>query len=396
MSRELRCPLCCQTFLCDSEAECEAHIASCGAFRAEYGDGTPRSGLVSGFNEATHSASKPPPASVSSVESACDAFASLLLPIVPIMQKEGKDLDEAIQLIATLATALVEVPSGEDGEAAEFGPEEMWAVCFGPYLAHDRRGPALQAAIPPVVEAVRLASGEALKAGSRVPIVELLTQRLRVHSSPKDELPPGLRVRLYGLAARPELNATYGKILSWDIAKGRYAVELAGGSSKAAERLLLRPANLQPEAGSTSAEAGSTSAEGLTPPLDASEAYAGPAVPPSECPLPPPTDGGPVATTIRRKLAAAFEPADHLEVLNESSQHNVPRGSETHFKVVIVSPAFHDVPLLERHRRVNATLADELSGGVHALSIVAKTPEQWAKANGVVHPSPPCLGGSKR
>jgi BolA-like protein 1 len=409
-TRELRCPLCCQAFLCNSEAECEAHIANCGAFRAEFGDGTPRSGLVSGFKEATSSASTPPPVAVSSLESACNAFTSMLLPIVPIVQKEGKQLDEAIDLIATLASALVEAPSGEDGEAAEFGPEEMWAVCFGPYLAGDRRGPALQAAVTPAVEAVRHASGEAAKAGDRTPIAELLARSLRAQTSPKDKLAPGLRVRLHGLTARPELNGAYGTLISWETGKGRYAVEVSGGdASKAAERLLLKPTNLE-AAGSGSGTPSTTSAEGLAPlpgvkdadvpPVDLmpppAEVVGGcPAEAVSGCPALPP-EYGPVASSIHRKLLAALDPVAHLEVRNESSQHNVPRGSETHFKVVIVSPAFADVALLERHRRVNDALAEELSGGVHALSIVAKTPEQWVKAGGVVNPSPPCLGGSKR
>lgn len=39
--------------------------------------------------------------------------------------------------------------------------------------------------------------------------------------------------------------------------------------------------------------------------------------------------------TIELKLAEAFRPL-HLEVVNESGNHNVPAGSETHFKVVVV------------------------------------------------------------
>ena len=48
---------------------------------------------------------------------------------------------------------------------------------------------------------------------------------------------------------------------------------------------------------------------------------------------------------------------------------SVPSGSETHFKVVVVSEAFASMPLLERHRAVNEQLAAELAGysHVHAL-----------------------------
>ena len=101
----------------------------------------------------------------------------------------------------------------------------------------------------------------------------------------------------------------------------------------------------------------------------------------------------PVATAITAKLAA-FAP-HHLEVLNESHNHNVPPNAETHFKVVIVSAQFSGTPLLQRHRAVNDALADELAGPVHALSIVAKTPEQWSKSQAVPE-SPECMGGARR
>ena len=104
---------------------------------------------------------------------------------------------------------------------------------------------------------------------------------------------------------------------------------------------------------------------------------------------------GPVFAAVTQKLTAAFAPLAHLQVLNESSAHNVAPGSETHFKVVVVSEAFATAPPLERHRRVNAALADELAGPIHALSIVAKTPEQWARS-AAVPASPECLGGSRR
>ena len=45
-ARTLRCPLCCQVFIVHSEQECQAHIASCTAFRAEYGASAARAGLA--------------------------------------------------------------------------------------------------------------------------------------------------------------------------------------------------------------------------------------------------------------------------------------------------------------------------------------------------------------
>ena len=103
----------------------------------------------------------------------------------------------------------------------------------------------------------------------------------------------------------------------------------------------------------------------------------------------------PITQIINEKLTNFFEPT-HLEIINESFKHNVPKNSETHFKVVVVSTKFEDMKLIERHRTVNTILKDELkTGGVHALSIKAKTPEQWSK-NNHVEPSPNCLGGSKK
>ena len=97
---------------------------------------------------------------------------------------------------------------------------------------------------------------------------------------------------------------------------------------------------------------------------------------------------------IEDKLGGALSPA-HLEVINESHMHSVPPGSETHFKVLVVSPAFAGLPLVQRHRRVNEALREELRGGVHALSIRALTPEEWGAEGAPGFVSPPCLGGSK-
>jgi len=100
---------------------------------------------------------------------------------------------------------------------------------------------------------------------------------------------------------------------------------------------------------------------------------------------------GKVQTVIEHKLTSTFKPT-FLQVINESYMHSVPKGSETHFKVVVVSDSFVNKGLLDRHRMVNTTLADELTNGVHALSIVAKTPEQWQQTP-AVSPSPACMGG---
>ena len=101
-----------------------------------------------------------------------------------------------------------------------------------------------------------------------------------------------------------------------------------------------------------------------------------------------------VQATIEQKLTNDFNPL-HLEVINESSNHNVPEGSESHFKVVVVSPTFTGKNLLARHRLINATLADELNGVIHALAIHTYTEEEWKEESNGAPMSPPCLGGGK-
>eukprot|EP00471_Norrisiella_sphaerica_P005805 CAMPEP_0184480532 /NCGR_PEP_ID=MMETSP0113_2-20130426/2038_1 /TAXON_ID=91329 /ORGANISM="Norrisiella sphaerica, Strain BC52" /LENGTH=110 /DNA_ID=CAMNT_0026859073 /DNA_START=48 /DNA_END=380 /DNA_ORIENTATION=- len=100
-----------------------------------------------------------------------------------------------------------------------------------------------------------------------------------------------------------------------------------------------------------------------------------------------------VKTGIQTKLMKEFKPL-HLEVINESHMHNVPKNSETHFKVIVVSDKFNEVKHIDRHRMVNKILSEELEGPVHALSVKAKTPSQWEKSQ-KVEPSPSCQGGSK-
>jgi BolA protein len=90
---------------------------------------------------------------------------------------------------------------------------------------------------------------------------------------------------------------------------------------------------------------------------------------------------GPVKTRIEQKLTDALTPST-LSVIDESylhagHGHHHPDG-ETHFRVEIVSPAFSARSRIERHRMVNALLAEELAGRVHALAIVARAPEEGA------------------
>mgnify|MGYP000220747706 FL=1 len=104
-----------------------------------------------------------------------------------------------------------------------------------------------------------------------------------------------------------------------------------------------------------------------------------------------------MATTqsvIIKKLDGAFSP-DHLEVINESASHNVPEGSESHFKVVLVSQSFEGHSAVKRHQSVYAVLAAELQSGVHALALHTYLPVEWEKRQSAPI-SPDCLGGSRK
>ncbi len=82
---------------------------------------------------------------------------------------------------------------------------------------------------------------------------------------------------------------------------------------------------------------------------------------------------------ITNKLREAFTPQS-LDVMDESHLHEGHAGhrpgGETHFRVYIVSKAFQGKSRIERHRMINATLAGELAGSVHALAIKAQAPEE--------------------
>jgi BolA protein len=97
---------------------------------------------------------------------------------------------------------------------------------------------------------------------------------------------------------------------------------------------------------------------------------------------------------IQERLQNALDPVV-LDVVNESHMHSVAPGSETHFKVLVVSAAFEGKGLVDRHRAVNAALADEMKSGLHALTIRALTPSQWEADGAAGFKSPACLGGSK-
>ena len=80
---------------------------------------------------------------------------------------------------------------------------------------------------------------------------------------------------------------------------------------------------------------------------------------------------------IIKKLSEAFVP-ESLHVVDESHLHEGHAGhrpgGETHFRVYIVSKAFDGKTRIDRHRMINALLATELAGPVHALALHTYAP----------------------
>lgn len=93
-------------------------------------------------------------------------------------------------------------------------------------------------------------------------------------------------------------------------------------------------------------------------------------------------------------LFAELKP-ETLLIENESHRHNVPEGAETHFKVVVVSSLFQDMPPIARHRLVlvNKIVANEFASGLHALSLHLYTSSEWKKT--AVPNSPACHNRKK-
>ena len=91
------------------------------------------------------------------------------------------------------------------------------------------------------------------------------------------------------------------------------------------------------------------------------------------------TTQGPVAAEIERRLRAALAP-ERLAVIDDSHHHHGhaghdPRG-ESHFTVRVTSAGFAGLSRVQRQRAVNQPLRDLLAERVHALAIVARTPEE--------------------
>lgn len=95
-----------------------------------------------------------------------------------------------------------------------------------------------------------------------------------------------------------------------------------------------------------------------------------------------------IESIVREKLAP-----DYVELVNESHMHSVPPGSESHFKLVLVTEQFAGLRAVARHQKVYAALG-EVMQQIHALALHTYTPAEW-QAQGAAPASPQCMGGSK-
>ena len=80
---------------------------------------------------------------------------------------------------------------------------------------------------------------------------------------------------------------------------------------------------------------------------------------------------------IEQRLRTALSP-ELLEIRDDSAAHAGHAGARDggHFTVRIIAAAFTGKTLLQRHRLVNAALADLMHRDIHALTIKANSPDE--------------------
>lgn len=85
---------------------------------------------------------------------------------------------------------------------------------------------------------------------------------------------------------------------------------------------------------------------------------------------------GPIEARISSLIESHFNP-QYFKIWNESSFHHAPPGSESHFKIVIISESFKDLNRVKRHQSVYKCLESIFKEGLHALALKTHTPDEW-------------------
>jgi len=86
---------------------------------------------------------------------------------------------------------------------------------------------------------------------------------------------------------------------------------------------------------------------------------------------------------IRSRLQAAFEP-EELDIVDDSRRHAGHAGARDgrgHFQVRIRSRRFAGKKTVERHRMVYAALGSLMQTDIHALGLVAQSPDDTTDTN---------------
>jgi stress-induced morphogen len=91
------------------------------------------------------------------------------------------------------------------------------------------------------------------------------------------------------------------------------------------------------------------------------------------------------AERLESLLREAFTPTV-LQVTDDSARHAGhagarPRG-ETHYNVLVVAETFRGMSRVARSRAAHAALAAEFAGGMHALALTLRTPEEQERTGG--------------
>ncbi len=101
------------------------------------------------------------------------------------------------------------------------------------------------------------------------------------------------------------------------------------------------------------------------------------------------TPQDPRADRLRATLTATFTPA-LLRIQNDSARHEghagAGPGGQSHYSVLMVSEAFRGQSRVARSRAVHEAVAAEFGepqdGGLHALALTLRTPEEHAAMPG--------------
>ncbi len=98
------------------------------------------------------------------------------------------------------------------------------------------------------------------------------------------------------------------------------------------------------------------------------------------------------ADRLETALREAFAPI-LLRVVDDSARHAGHAGArpegETHYSVLLVADAFRGVSRVARSRAVHGVLAEEFAGGMHALSLTLRTPEEQVQGGAAPLEPPP-------